>query len=94
MVQAGRPNLQRFLDRLNSRSILTAEEQDAILNLPGQAEQVHANRDFVALGERVDHSCLMVAGIVGRFDQTSEGVKACAPTDWSNGTSASSACRG
>lgn len=70
-----RPNLQRFLDRLNSRSILSLEEQQAILDLPGQAEQVQANRDFVELGQRVDHSCLVVAGIVGRFDQNGEGVR-------------------
>lgn len=70
-----RPNLQRFLDRLTSRSILTQEEQQAVLDLPGQAEQVHANHDFVNLGERVDHSCLMVAGIVGRFDQNGDGVR-------------------
>jgi len=75
MAHSGRPNLQRFLDRLNSRSILTSEEQQAVLDLPGQAEQVHANQDFVALGQRVDHSCLMVAGIVGRFDQNGEGVR-------------------
>lgn len=75
MAQAGRPNLQRFVDRLNSRSILTLEEQQAVLDLPGQAEQVQANQDFVALGERVDHSCLMVAGIVGRFDQNGEGIR-------------------
>lgn len=75
MAQAGRPNLQRFLDRLNSRSILTQEEQQAVLDLPGQAEQVRANDDFVRLGERVDHSSLMVAGIVGRFDQNGEGVR-------------------
>ena len=72
---ANRPNLQRFLDRLNSRSILTSEEQQAVLDLPGQAEQVRANEDFVSLGERVDHSCLMVAGIVGRFDQNGEGIR-------------------
>src|SRR5579884_2374977 len=71
--QFGRPNLQLFLDRLTSRSVLTQEEQQAVLDLPGHAEQVAAHRDFVPLGERVDHACLIVAGIVGRFDQSSEG---------------------
>lgn len=70
-----RPNLQPFLDRLTSRSVLTAEEQQAVLNLSGQAEQVTANRDFVPLGKRVDHACLIVAGIVGRFDQNGEGTR-------------------
>ena len=75
MAHYTRPNLQLFLDRLTSRSILTDDEQQAVLNLPGHAEQVQSNRDFVALGERVDHACLVVAGIVGRFDQSSDGAR-------------------
>jgi CRP-like cAMP-binding protein len=70
-----RPNLQLFLDRLTSRSVLTNEEQQAVLNLPAHAEQVPKNCDFVALGERVDQACLVVAGIVGRFDQNGEGAR-------------------
>lgn len=71
----GRPDLQRFLDRLTRRSVLTAEEQKVILSLPGHAEHVRPNRDFVRLGERVDHSCLVVGGFVGRFGQTYNGVR-------------------
>lgn len=70
-----RSNLRLFLDRLNSRSVLTDEEQQAVLNLPGQAQQVESNRDFVPLGARVDHACLVVAGIVGRFEQNGEGAR-------------------
>jgi CRP-like cAMP-binding protein len=66
-------NLQAFLDRLTSRSVLTGEEQQAILDLPTHAEQVDANSDFVGLGEIVDHVSLIVSGLVGRFDQNSEG---------------------
>lgn len=75
MAHATRLDLQRFLDRLTSRSVLTEEEQQAILNLPGHTEQVRANSDFVRHGERVDHSCLIIAGIVGRFEQTREGMR-------------------
>lgn len=73
MAHSGRPDLQRFIDRITSRSVLTSQEQLAILDLPCHAEQVHANRDFVGLGERVDHTSLIVAGLVGRFDQNSDG---------------------
>ena len=73
MPHSNRPGLQRFLDRLTSRSVLSEEEQQAILGLPSHAEQVHSNRDFVPLGARVDHSCLVVAGLVGRFAQDREG---------------------
>lgn len=68
-----RPSLQPFLDRLNSRSVLTAEEQQAILDLPSHPDQVDANRDFVHLGQSVDHVSLIVDGLVGRFDQNSDG---------------------
>lgn len=73
MPYSNRPDLQRFLDRLTRRSVLSEEEQQAILSLPSHAEQVHSNRDFVPLGTTVDHSCLVVAGLVGRFGQNSEG---------------------
>lgn len=73
MAHFSRHNLRSFLDRLTSRSVLNQAEQQAVLDLPGHAEQVQANRDFVPLGTRVDHACLVIAGIVGRFDQSIEG---------------------
>lgn len=68
-------DLQRFVNRLTSRSLLTREEQDAVLGLRGHSAQVQSNRDFVRLGERTDHACLVVAGYVGRFDQNSSGAR-------------------
>lgn len=68
-------NLQLFLDRLTTRSVLSEEEQMAILSLPTRAGQVEANRDFVRIGERVDHCCLIVDGMMGRFGQTFEGTR-------------------
>lgn len=56
-----------------ARSVLTAEEQEAILDLPSYAEQVRPNRDFVRLGEEVSHACLIVEGQAGRFRQTATG---------------------
>ena len=73
MAHSIRSNLQPFFDRLTRRSILSDEERQAVLNLPGHAQQVERGRDFVPLGKRVDHACLIVAGIVGRFDQTGDG---------------------
>jgi CRP-like cAMP-binding protein len=73
MPYSNRTHLQRFLGRLTSRSVLSEEERQAILNLPSHAQQVRANRDFVSLGETVDHSCLVMAGLVGRFGQNLDG---------------------
>ena len=41
--------------------------------MPTHAQQVRSNRDFVRIGDRSDHSCVIVAGMVGRYEQTSEG---------------------
>ncbi len=65
--------LALWLDRLTLRSVLSAEEQEALLSLPGELTTVAANRDFVRLGERVDRSCLTVSGLAGRFGQTRNG---------------------
>ena len=70
-----RPNLQRFLNRVTSRSDLTVDEQQCILDLPGQAEQVQANGDFSSVGEHVDHVSLVVAGIVGSSHVDRDGVR-------------------
>ncbi|MDB5711763.1 MAG: Crp/Fnr family transcriptional regulator [Sphingomonas bacterium] len=65
--------LARWLDRLTLRSVLSAEEQQALLSLPGELVAIAPNRDFVRLGERVDRSCLIVSGLAGRFGQTRNG---------------------
>ena len=65
--------LQPFLDKLLSRSHLDCAEQQAILSLPAQPAQIQTNRDFVRLGERVDHASFVLAGLVGRFGQNREG---------------------
>jgi CRP-like cAMP-binding protein len=67
--------LRRFVKRLASRSILTEDEERALLGLTGQVKQVAAHADIVHLGELVDHSCLVVEGLVGRFGQNSEGAR-------------------
>jgi CRP-like cAMP-binding protein len=85
MSNHGQPNGQRsvmntaqdgmrlFLRRLMLRSVLSDEEQDRILALPGREIRVQANRDFVRMGEFVSHACLVLDGLVGRFAQTASG---------------------
>jgi CRP-like cAMP-binding protein len=73
MLLQSQHSLQPFLDRLTSRSALSGPEREAILNLTTRVTQVRANRDFVHMGERVDHATFIVDGLVGRFDQNSKG---------------------
>lgn len=65
--------LSRFLDRLLRHSTLSRDEQEAILDLPSHASQVQARYDIVSPGELVDQACLIVKGLVGRFDQMTDG---------------------
>ena len=73
MIPSSSSPLQLFVNRLASRSILTGEEESALLGLNGRAKEVAAHRDFVGLGEQVDHSCLVVDGLIGRFGQNGYG---------------------
>jgi CRP-like cAMP-binding protein len=63
------------VNRLTSRSILTSEEEGAILGLDGHLEQVAMHKDFVSQGERVGYSCLVASGLVGRFGQNKDGTR-------------------
>lgn len=74
-VTPGRSVIQPFLDRVLQRSILSTAEQNTILSLPVRTRQVHRDQDFVGLGQRVDHACLVIAGLVGRFDQSGSGAR-------------------
>jgi CRP-like cAMP-binding protein len=67
--------LRLFVKRLASRSIFTDDEVRALLGLNGKIKDVAVHTDFVRPGELVDHSCLVVEGIVGRFGQNRDGVR-------------------
>jgi CRP-like cAMP-binding protein len=67
--------LQMFMERLASRSALTDDEVSALLGLSGQLKEVAARTDFVRFGEPVDHSCLIVKGLAGRFGQNRDGAR-------------------
>jgi CRP-like cAMP-binding protein len=65
--------LQPFLTRLLLRSALDGAERQAILQLPIKIDRVHAGVDFVRMGDHLSHACLVVDGLVGRFEQTARG---------------------
>ncbi len=68
-----RPRIARFLHKLLRHCALKADEQQAVLGLPVRPSQARANADIVRVGETVDHVCLVVHGLIGRFEQTREG---------------------
>jgi CRP-like cAMP-binding protein len=67
--------LQLFVKRLASRSVLTDDEVGALLGLNGHIKEVAARTDFVRPREPVDHACLVVKGLAGRFGQNSDGAR-------------------
>ncbi len=62
-----------FLRRLMLRSPLSAEEQRAVLHLSGQRCAMVSHQDIVTPGQTVDHACLVVTGLAGRFDLDADG---------------------
>lgn len=68
-------DLHPFVERLQLHSCLSAQEQQAILQLSTRTVQVAAHRDFVRLGERLDHACLVVDGLAARFGQNADGLR-------------------
>lgn len=69
----GHEALSRWLRRLEIRSPLTNSDREAVMGLPGQIRRYASSRDIVRLGERTQHSCLVVDGIVARFGQAPDG---------------------
>ncbi|CAN5148045.1 Crp/Fnr family transcriptional regulator [soil metagenome] len=65
--------IQIFVERLASRTKLGKEEIDTILHLPNETVTAGGDRDLVRPGEQVDHACLVVKGLVGRFGQMRDG---------------------
>ncbi len=68
-------SLKLFVDRLSVRSVLTGEEQQAILTLPANIVQVRARHDFVQISEETSHCCLIASGLVARVGQARNGTR-------------------
>jgi CRP-like cAMP-binding protein len=65
--------LERFLDKIVERSVLTDAEQQAILDLPTRPVTYNAREDIVQLGQVTNHSWLIADGIAARFAETVGG---------------------
>jgi CRP-like cAMP-binding protein len=68
-----RDGLEMFLNRLRLRSRLTDDEQAAIRSLSARVEKVPAGRDVIVPGESTDQACLVVKGLMSRFDVLLDG---------------------
>lgn len=67
--------LERFVARLRRRSSLSDNEANAILALEGHEVGTSARSVIVHPGQTVDAACLVVRGLVGRFDQLLDGTR-------------------
>lgn len=68
-----RDALASFVRRIEARSVINDEERLALLELPGTPQVIGAHREFVRLGEEMQHACLVTEGIVARFAQLDDG---------------------
>ena len=67
--------LERFLSRLRRRSALSEREAEAILALDGRLLDTAAREVLVRPGQTVDEACLVVRGMLARFDQLCDGTR-------------------
>ena len=65
--------LEKFVQRLLTRSTLSEEEHRAILGLHCRVLPVRARIDLVSPGQHVDYACLVGGGLAARFDQMRNG---------------------
>ncbi|WP_260597787.1 Crp/Fnr family transcriptional regulator [Sphingomonas endolithica] len=63
------------MDRLTNRSVLTEEERHAILAMPAEEYSIPSKRDYLRCNQSTTYACLVVSGMLGRFGQTSDGVR-------------------
>jgi CRP-like cAMP-binding protein len=68
-------DLHLFLDRLTSRSVLSEEEQQAVLSLPTHPIHLKPRQDFVHINEETSYSCFIASGMVCRFGQRPNGLR-------------------
>ena len=73
MDDARQTALRLLLSRLSAHSEICAEQRDAILALPATMMAVRAYLDFVRAGERLEYSCLILDGLVARYEQFDDG---------------------
>lgn len=73
MASVSPPAMMPFLEKFETRTTFSDEERSAILGLPFVPVQVKPNHDFVRQGERVHHSCFVLNGLVGAFEQDRHG---------------------
>jgi CRP-like cAMP-binding protein len=67
--------LRLFVKRLAVRSTLSEEDESAIMRIKGSMTSVAAHADLIKQGTPVDHSCLVVEGLVGRFGQNADSTR-------------------
>ena len=73
MISDSPADMRAFLARLLLRSELTPEAQRAILALKPRVMRTPSRQDIVMPGQTLDHACLVVSGLLARFDQVLAG---------------------
>lgn len=65
--------LERFVAKVSGRSAVAIDEAEAVLALRVVPRRISAHREFVQLGQAVDHACLVADGLVARFALMPDG---------------------
>ena len=73
MTQATTPEHARLIRKLDSISVLSEEDREAIRRLPFREKLFGENQDLVRQGDRPSECCLLVEGFVCRYKVLGEG---------------------
>jgi CRP-like cAMP-binding protein len=67
------PDLSRLVDKLDSISRLDANDRVQIEQLPSRTRSIEAGADIIAEGDEVHECCLVLEGLVGRYNMVRDG---------------------
>lgn len=73
MITTGSSHLERFLRRLQMRSVLQEDAKQTILELPGRSVMFGAHHEIARPGERVRHASLVLEGLAAGFHPMKNG---------------------
>jgi CRP-like cAMP-binding protein len=73
MMSARDPGLERALQKLRARDILSAEEEKVFVDSIGEVREIPAHRTIVRSGTTLSHSTLLLDGFACRYKDLSEG---------------------
>lgn len=66
-------SLQTFVNRLSDHTCLTDQDRQFLLDLPAKESKVENEQNVVKREDTVQHSCVVISGLLARIGHTNDG---------------------